>query len=234
MDQGFRRGFTTAEKTELWDRWQRGESLKAIGRAFGKPSSSIYFQVSPHGGIRPPPRRRSAPNLISACWPPIVVTKDWSPAYNVLMGLDKADEQRWRAAGKGRQGARDPRRNGDAQADAEPRSIMGVSMIAAKRMEAETEDGAPDESRPRRMLNERQVLEIIPVSRTTLFRMMKTDAFQRLPTFLRTEGAGLKARSSLGSGPLASAIRISIRTVAGARGVATVFQLTRPSTIIMN
>src|SRR5258705_2717009 len=45
MDQGFRRGFTAAEKAELWDRWQRGESLKAIGRAFGKPSSSIYFQV---------------------------------------------------------------------------------------------------------------------------------------------------------------------------------------------
>ena len=59
MDQGFRRGFTAAEKTELWDRWQRGESLKAIGRAFGKPSSSIYFQVSPYGGIRPAPRRRS-------------------------------------------------------------------------------------------------------------------------------------------------------------------------------
>ena len=59
MDQGFRRGFTAAEKSELWDRWQRGESLKAIGRAFGKPSSSIYFQVSPHGGIRPTPRRRS-------------------------------------------------------------------------------------------------------------------------------------------------------------------------------
>src|ERR1700756_834696 len=59
MDRGFRRGFTTAEKSELWDRWQRGESLKAIVRAFGKPSSSIYFQVSPHGGIRPAPRRRS-------------------------------------------------------------------------------------------------------------------------------------------------------------------------------
>src|SRR6476619_5111751 len=28
-------------------------------RAFGKPSSSIYFQVSPYGGIRPAPRRRS-------------------------------------------------------------------------------------------------------------------------------------------------------------------------------
>jgi len=56
---GYRRGFTAAEKTELWDRWQRGESLKAIGRAFGKPSSSIYFLVAPHGGIRPAERRRS-------------------------------------------------------------------------------------------------------------------------------------------------------------------------------
>ena len=59
MKQEYRRGFSTAEKTELWDRWQRGESLKAIGRAFGKPSSSIYFQLAPHGGIRPAPRRRS-------------------------------------------------------------------------------------------------------------------------------------------------------------------------------
>src|SRR3974377_286757 len=31
----------------------------AVGRAFGKPSSSIYFQLAPHGGIRPAPRRRS-------------------------------------------------------------------------------------------------------------------------------------------------------------------------------
>jgi hypothetical protein len=46
MWQGYRRGFTAAEKTELWDRWQRGESLKAIGRAFGKPSSSIYCQLA--------------------------------------------------------------------------------------------------------------------------------------------------------------------------------------------
>jgi IS30 family transposase len=58
MGQRFHRGFTAAEKTELWDRWKRGESLKAIGRAFGKPSSSIYFLVAPHGGIRPAQRRR--------------------------------------------------------------------------------------------------------------------------------------------------------------------------------
>ena len=36
MGHKFHRGFTAAEKTELWDRWKRGESLKAIGRAFGK------------------------------------------------------------------------------------------------------------------------------------------------------------------------------------------------------
>ena len=59
MGQKFRRGFTATEKTELWDRWQKGESLKAIGRAFGKPSSSIYYQVAPHGGIRPAAQRRS-------------------------------------------------------------------------------------------------------------------------------------------------------------------------------
>ena len=59
MERRFHRGFTAAEKTELWDRWKRGESLKAIGRAFGKESSSIYFVVAPHGGIRPAERRRS-------------------------------------------------------------------------------------------------------------------------------------------------------------------------------
>ena len=59
MERRFHRGFTAAEKTELWDRWKRGESLKAIGRAFGKQSSSIYFLVAPHGGIRPADRRRS-------------------------------------------------------------------------------------------------------------------------------------------------------------------------------
>ena len=59
MQNRYGRGFSAAEKTELWDRWQRGESLKAIGRAFCKPSSSIYFQLAPHGGIRPARRRRS-------------------------------------------------------------------------------------------------------------------------------------------------------------------------------
>ena len=59
MERGYVRGFDAVAKAELWERWRRGELLKAIGRAFGKPSSSIYFQVAPHGGIRPAPRRRS-------------------------------------------------------------------------------------------------------------------------------------------------------------------------------
>lgn len=50
MEQRFRRGFTATERTELWGRWQRRESLKGIGRAFGKPSSSIYFLVAPQRG----------------------------------------------------------------------------------------------------------------------------------------------------------------------------------------
>ena len=51
MGHKFPRGFTAAEKTELWDRWKCGESLKAIGRAFGKQSLSIYFLVAPHVGL---------------------------------------------------------------------------------------------------------------------------------------------------------------------------------------
>ncbi len=51
--------YTSEQKSEIWDRWKRGESLKEIGRAFDRGSSSIYGQVSPTGGIRPSPRRRS-------------------------------------------------------------------------------------------------------------------------------------------------------------------------------
>ena len=52
-------------------------------------------------------------------------------------------------------------------------------MIAAIRQEPEAEDGAPDKAGPRRMLNEAQVLALIPVSRTTLHRMTKTGRFPR-------------------------------------------------------
>ena len=55
----YRVGFTARQSAELWERWKRGEGLKAIGRVFGKPSSCIFSHLSVSGGIRPPSRRRS-------------------------------------------------------------------------------------------------------------------------------------------------------------------------------
>ena len=43
MERRFHRGFTAAEKTELWDRWKRGESLKAIGRALVRSHRRFIF-----------------------------------------------------------------------------------------------------------------------------------------------------------------------------------------------
>jgi len=51
--------YTDEQKREIWDRWKRGESLRAIGRVFDRPSSSIFVQLAPTGGIRPALRNRS-------------------------------------------------------------------------------------------------------------------------------------------------------------------------------
>jgi prophage regulatory protein len=52
-------------------------------------------------------------------------------------------------------------------------------MITANRQRTEMEDGAPDKSGPRRMLNEKQVLQIVPVSPTTLWRLEKAGRFPK-------------------------------------------------------
>jgi IS30 family transposase len=52
-------GFTAAQSAELWERWRKGEGLKSIGRALGKPSSCIFAHIRPSGGIMPSARRRS-------------------------------------------------------------------------------------------------------------------------------------------------------------------------------
>ena len=31
--------YTPAQKQEIWDRWEKGESLNSIGRLFDRPSS---------------------------------------------------------------------------------------------------------------------------------------------------------------------------------------------------
>jgi len=57
--QYVRVGFTSTQSAELWDRWRKGEGLASIGRALGKPTSSIFSHLRPTGGIRSPARRRS-------------------------------------------------------------------------------------------------------------------------------------------------------------------------------
>ena len=51
--------FTDKQKVDIWDRWQRGESMSSIGRVFDRASSSIFPLLSRTGGIRPPDRKRS-------------------------------------------------------------------------------------------------------------------------------------------------------------------------------
>jgi predicted DNA-binding transcriptional regulator AlpA len=45
--------------------------------------------------------------------------------------------------------------------------------------QTQSEDGAFEKPVPRRMLNEKQVLEIVPVGRTTLYRMEKAGRFPK-------------------------------------------------------
>src|SRR5713226_2604927 len=59
MVQGKRAGFSAAQKTDIWRRWKTGQSLHMIGRAFGKPHTSIHCLLSHYGGIVPAARRRS-------------------------------------------------------------------------------------------------------------------------------------------------------------------------------
>jgi IS30 family transposase len=64
MKQRRRIYFSAAQRAEIWDRWQAGESMKSIGRRFDRGSSSVFSVISPAGGIRPADRRR-APMVLS-------------------------------------------------------------------------------------------------------------------------------------------------------------------------
>ena len=55
------RYFTPAQSAEIWKRWKKGEGLKSISRALGRGGhSSIFAHMRHTGGIKPPPRHRSA------------------------------------------------------------------------------------------------------------------------------------------------------------------------------
>src|SRR5690606_37288660 len=45
---------------ELWARWKKGETASQIARAFGANPGSVGKLLAKHGGIAPPPRRRSS------------------------------------------------------------------------------------------------------------------------------------------------------------------------------
>ena len=50
--------YSASQRAEIWDRWQRGESMSSIGRVFDRQTSSVFSVISPTGGIRPPDRKR--------------------------------------------------------------------------------------------------------------------------------------------------------------------------------
>ena len=52
--------YTETDKALMWERWREGESLQAIAQLFDRNHSAIGGILARTGGIRPPPRCRSA------------------------------------------------------------------------------------------------------------------------------------------------------------------------------
>ena len=55
--------YTEEQKTVMWDRWQKGDSMHAIARLFDRGHSSVQGILSATGGIRPLQRSRSSLTL---------------------------------------------------------------------------------------------------------------------------------------------------------------------------
>ena len=96
--------YTEADKALMWDRWQKGESLHAIARRFGRSHSSIRGVIARTGGIRPAQRHRSERTLSLA------------EREEISRGVAAGQSLRWIAAGLGRAPStvsRELKRNGD-------------------------------------------------------------------------------------------------------------------------
>ena len=59
MGRPGRLGMTAVQKSELWRRWRRGESIIDISRAVAASRQSVSGVLSRYGGFAPPPRKRS-------------------------------------------------------------------------------------------------------------------------------------------------------------------------------
>jgi IS30 family transposase len=51
--------YSASQKAEMWDRWQKGETLHSIARLFDRHHTSVRGILAATGGIRPAERRRS-------------------------------------------------------------------------------------------------------------------------------------------------------------------------------
>jgi len=51
---------TLSRSPEMWRLWVKGFTLEEIGKALGKPASSIYMAAASCGGIAPRAKRRAA------------------------------------------------------------------------------------------------------------------------------------------------------------------------------
>ena len=59
MKQRRRIYYSESQKVQMWERWQKGESLHQIAQLFDRGHSSIQRILAERGGIRPPPRCRA-------------------------------------------------------------------------------------------------------------------------------------------------------------------------------
>ncbi len=59
MKQRPRIYYTETDKSLMWDRWQKGESLSSIAKLFDRHHSAIQAILARTGGIRPAEKRRS-------------------------------------------------------------------------------------------------------------------------------------------------------------------------------
>ncbi|KAF0163569.1 MAG: Fis family transcriptional regulator [Rhodocyclaceae bacterium] len=59
MKQRPRIYYTESQKAQMWERWQKGESLQQIAQLFDRNHSSVQRILAERGGIRPAPRCRA-------------------------------------------------------------------------------------------------------------------------------------------------------------------------------
>jgi len=62
MKQRRRIYYSAAQRAEIWDRWQAGESMSSIGRRFDRESSSVF------SGSSPAQHAHAGPSRVAKVW----------------------------------------------------------------------------------------------------------------------------------------------------------------------